>query len=327
MTSDLTTLKLLGLVLPLALIASLSCGKDTSASAEASLTSQARLATPRESRTPATTTSVGFTEAEFTRHVTDLKARITKKLSARGPTGFSIIVQKPFVVIGDEPRDVVQERAEGTVKWAVDRLKQDFFVKDPNDILDIWLFKDAASYEKHTQLFFGESPSTPYGYYSPTHKALIMNIGTGGGTLVHELVHPFMEANFPGCPPWFNEGLGSLYEQCGDVGGHIHGFTNWRLPGLQLAIGEKRVPAFKTLMELDRDGFYSDDRGTNYAQSRYLCHYLQEEGLLITFYQEFLKRQKEDPSGFQSLQKVLGETDMDAFKQKWEKYVLALKRE
>jgi hypothetical protein len=270
---------------------------------------------------------VGFTEAEFTRHVTDLKARITKKLSARGPTGFSIIVQKPFVVIGDEPRDVVQERAEGTVKWAVDRLKQDFFVKDPNDILDIWLFKDAASYEKHTQLFFGESPNTPYGYYSQTHKALIMNIGTGGGTLVHELVHPFMEANFPACPPWFNEGLGSLYEQCGDVGGHIHGFTNWRLPGLQLAIGEKRVPAFKTLMELDRDGFYSADRGTNYAQSRYLCHYLQEEGLLIPFYQEFLKRQKEDPSGFQSLQKVLGETDMDAFKQKWEKYVLALRRE
>ena len=40
-----------------------------------------------------------------------------------------------------------------------------------------------------------------------------MNIATGGGTLVHEIVHPFVEANFPGCPTWFNEGLGSLYEQ------------------------------------------------------------------------------------------------------------------
>ena len=327
MTSDPTTLKVFGLALPLALVASLSCGSWTPTSAEASFISRARLATQGLSRSPAPTASVGFTEAEFTRHVTELKARLTKKLSVRGPTGFSIIVQKPFVVIGDEPYDVVRERAEGTVKWAVDRLKQDFFVKDPNDILDIWLFKDAASYEKHTKLFFGESPGTPYGYYSPTHKALIMNIGTGGGTLVHEIVHPFMEANFPSCPPWFNEGLGSLYEQCGDVGGHIHGFTNWRLPGLQRAIDEQRVPAFKTLMELDRDGFYSEERGTNYAQSRYLCHYLQEEGLLISFYQEFLKRQKEDPSGFQSLQKVLGETDMEAFKHKWEKYVLALKRE
>ena len=76
-------------------------------------------------------------------------------------------------------------------------MKQDFFTKDPNEILDIWLFKDEASYKKHTRLLFGTSPTTPYGYYSPAHKALIMNIATGGGTLVHEIVHPFMEGNFP----------------------------------------------------------------------------------------------------------------------------------
>ena len=106
-------------------------------------------------------------------------------------------MQKPFVVIGDEPQEAVQQRAEGTVKWAVDRLKQDFFPNDPSEILDIWLFKDAASYEKNTRLLFGDQPTTPYGYYSSRHKALIMNISTGGGTLVHEIVHPFMEANFP----------------------------------------------------------------------------------------------------------------------------------
>ena len=31
--------------------------------------------------------------------------------------------------------------------------------------------------------------------------------------LVHEMVHPFMDADFPACPAWFNEGLASLYEQ------------------------------------------------------------------------------------------------------------------
>jgi hypothetical protein len=79
---------------------------------------------------------------------------------------------------------------------------------------------------------FQSKPTTPYGYYSSTHKALVMNISTGGGTLVHEIVHPFIEANFPNCPAWLNEGLGSLYEQCGEVDGHIHGYTNWRLPGI-----------------------------------------------------------------------------------------------
>jgi hypothetical protein len=153
-----------------------------------------------------------------------------------------------------------------------------------------------------------------------------MNIATGGGTLVHEIVHPFMEANFPACPPWLNEGLGSLYEQCGDVDGHIHGFTNWRLPGLQRAIEVKHVPSFKALTEMDARAFYNDDKGTNYAQSRYLCYYLQEKGLLRKFYQEFLARQKEDPSGFKSLQKVLAEPDMDAFKIRWEKYVMGLRQ-
>lgn len=267
--------------------------------------------------------SGGFTEADFDRHVKELRTRIQTKLSSNQ---FSIVIQPPFVVVGDEPEPMVRERANDTVKWAVDRLKQDFFTRDPNDILDIWLFKDDESYRKHTRLMFGDVPSTPYGYYSRTHKALIMNIGTGGGTLVHEIVHPFIESNFPACPSWLNEGLGSLYEQCGEVSGRIHGFTNWRLPGLQRAINEERVPSFQTLMEMDSRTFYNDATGVNYAQSRYLCYYLQEKGLLVKFYKEFAAKQPDDPSGFKTLQKVLGETDMEAFKKRWEKYVLGLRQ-
>ena len=271
-----------------------------------------------------------FTEAEFARHVSQLKGQIKQKLASSDPHApaaeFSIVIQPPFVVIGDEPESAVRQHAEGTVKWAVDRLKQDFFPDDPKEILDVWLFKDAPSYQKHTRLLFGEEPTTPYGYYSSQHKALIMNINTGGGTLVHEIVHPFMEANFPACPPWLNEGLGSLYEQCGDVNGHIHGFTNWRLPGLQQAIKAGNVPSFQTLTAMDTSAFYNEDKGVNYAQARYLCYYLQEKGVLIKFYQEFQAHQKEDPTGFGNLQKVLTETDMGVFKKKWEKYVLALRQ-
>ena len=271
-----------------------------------------------------------FTDADFARHVELLKRETKEKLAGSRPRStaaeFSFVIQRPFVVAGDESRQAVQEHAEATVKWAVDRLKRDFFPSDPKEILDIWLFKDAASYEKHAALLFGDKPTTPYGYYSSTHKALIMNISTGGGTLVHEIVHPFMEANFPACPPWLNEGLGSLYEQCGDVNGHIHGFTNWRLPGLQAAIRSKQVPSFKELTALDSNAFYHEDKGVNYAQARYLCYYLQEQGLLVKFYQEFQARQKEDASGFKTLQHILGEADMDAFKTKWEKYVLGLKQ-
>jgi len=257
---------------------------------------------------------------DLDQHISELK----KKLPSND---FSIVIQPPFVVVGDEPLPIVQQRADDTIKWAVEKLKQDFFTKDPEEILDIWLFKDATSYEKHTRLIFKDEPSTPYGYYSSSHKALIMNIATGGGTLVHEIVHPFIEANFPECPPWLNEGLGSLYEQCGTKGGHIHGFVNWRLPGLQQAIKAGNVPSFKTLMSMDSKAFYNDDRGINYAQSRYLCYYLQERGLLVRFYKQFHAQQKNDPGGYKSLKKVLAEPDMDRFKRKWEKYVMNLTEE
>ena len=264
--------------------------------------------------------TAGFTEADFARHVAQLK----RKLPSRE---FVVVVEPPFVVVGDGGRRAVEEHARGTVKWAVDLLKRDYFTKDPSEILDIWLFKDAASYRANARRLFGDDPSTPYGYYSAAHKALVMNIETGGGTLVHEIVHPFMEANFPGVPAWFNEGMGSLYEQCGESDGHIRGFTNWRLPALQQAIRRGGLTPFKTLLAMDDHTFYNEDKGTNYSQSRYLCYYLQERGLLVKFYREFLANRATDPTGFDTLQKVLAEPDMDAFQKKWQDFVLGLSEE
>jgi hypothetical protein len=260
-----------------------------------------------------------FTDADFATHVEQLK----KKLPS---ADFTVIIQPPFVVIGDESAGEVKEHSERTVKWAVDKLKVEYFSKDPKEILDIWLFKDAASYERNAKLLFGEHPSTPYGFYSITQKALVMNISTGGGTLVHEIVHPFIEANFPNCPPWLNEGLGSLYEQSGEENGRIHGYTNWRLSGLQASIKARAVPSFRKLTGLDVRRFYEDDRGTHYAQSRYLLYYLQQKGLLTKFYRDFYARQKTDPTGYQTLRKTLGNVDMRKFKRQWEKFVLDLEQ-
>lgn len=258
-----------------------------------------------------------LTSSDFERHVTALKRRLP-------PGDFTILVQAPFVVIGDESDAMVRRRASDTVKWAVERLKAAYFSRDPEEVLDIWLFKDEASYNKNAEILFGTRPSTPFGYFSPSHKALVMNIATGGGTLVHEIVHPFIHANFPDCPPWFNEGLGSLYEQCGDKDGRITGFTNWRLAGLQKAIRAGKVPPFADLMAMDHEGFYERDRGTNYGQARYLCYYLQEKGLLTKFYKDFVASQKSDPSGVKTLKKILNTDDLKAFQKTWEAYVLKL---
>jgi len=275
-----------------------------------------RLAAQRIRASVATT---GFTDADYAQHIMQLK----KKL----PEGFHVVLQKPFVVVGDESAAMVRYRAQRTVKWAVDRLKQDYFTKDPEHILTIWLFKDKESYKKHTKEIFNDEPDTPYGYFSHRNRALIMNIATGGGTLVHEIVHPFVASNFPECPSWFNEGLGSLYEQSNERRGHIIGMTNWRLPGLQKAINdeERELPSFKELCGATSNEFYNHDKGANYAQARYLCYYLQERGLLVKYYHQFRRNVKDDPTGYKTLVAILNEDDMEAFQKRWEAYVLRLR--
>ncbi|MBN2296428.1 MAG: C39 family peptidase [Pirellulales bacterium] len=262
--------------------------------------------------------SVGHTDADYAQHIMKLK----KKLPG---DRFTIILQRPFVVIGDESPSMVKRRAEGTVKWAVDLLKKSYFEKDPNEILDIWLFRDKQSYEENAGKIFRCKPHTPYGYFSHTDRALVMNIATGGGTLVHEIVHPFVASNFPECPAWFNEGLGSLYEQSSEKGGKIRGLTNWRLAGLQAAIRAEKVPSFKTLTSTSTHEFYEEDPGTNYAQARYLCYYLQEHDLLEKFYHSFYAKRKTDPTGYETLKEILGRRDMAKFKRDWESYVLELR--
>ncbi len=253
----------------------------------------------------------------FEKHADALRT----KLKGRG---FTVVVEKPFVVIGDDSEAVVKQWAEEVIRGTVARLKQDYFAKDPANILDIWLFKDQASYRTHAKEFFYDEPDTPYGYYSPSKKILVMNIATGGGTLVHEIVHPFIEANFPDCPAWFNEGLGSLYEQSGTVDGRIYGYTNWRLAGLQNGLKRKVVPTFKALTAMSDAEFYKEATGTNYAQARYLMYYLQEKKLLVKYYKEFSANVKTDPTGYKTLQTVLGERDMLAFQRNWEAFVMKL---
>jgi hypothetical protein len=259
-----------------------------------------------------------WTPAELCRHFMTVREKIASK-------AFTTLIEDPFVVIGDEDPATVKRRSKNTVRWAVKHLKKLYFDKNPKSIIDIWLFKNKSSYRKHCKEFFDDTPGTPFGYYSPSQKILVMNISTGGGTLVHEIVHPFIETNFPQCPSWFNEGLASLYEQCGTKEGRINGYTNWRLAGLQRAIKKNSVPSFKTLMSTSTDQFYNEDPGTNYSQARYLCYYLQEKGLLVSFYKNFNKDAKNDSTGLKTLKKILRTKDLISFKKEWETWILKLK--
>ncbi len=257
--------------------------------------------------------------AAYAQHVLALRERLGDDAN-----DFTIVVQPPFVVLGNQSAERVKASAKQIVEWTRTRLRAQYFEKDPERILDVWLLRDAETYRKWAVEVSGDPPDTPYGYYSSAKGALVMNIATGGGTLVHEMVHAFMEANFD-APAWLNEGLGSLYEQSNERDGRIIGLTNWRLAGLQAAVREGSVPTFRALTGTTTQQFYFEDPGTNYAQARYLLYYLQERDLLGDYWAALRKNRKTDPTGYASLQKVLGEKDMAAWQKRWEAWVLTLR--
>jgi len=256
----------------------------------------------------------------------ELAARAAE-LRRHVPRGFHVVIERPFVVIGNQSRAVVERHAHGTIRSAVQRLKKDYFTQDPEEIIDVWLFGDGPSYRRYARELFGHTPDTPYGYYTEVYNALVMNVGTGAGTLIHEIVHPFMRANFEGVPPWFNEGLASLYECSTTRNGSIWGLTNWRLRGLRREIARGGLPSFETLMAKDEDAFYGDTAGDNYAESRYLLQYLQEKGLLKAYYHAFHAASEKDPTGYETLKAILGEKDMAGFQKRWDRWVMGLEFE
>ena len=104
-----------------------------------------------------------------TRPLADYETRAAS-LRKTLPANFAVIVQPPFVVAGDGGAEAVQASATGTVKWAVDKLKKEYYDKDPADILDIYLFKDKPSYDKYTWELFRTIPRLPSATSPPTTK-------------------------------------------------------------------------------------------------------------------------------------------------------------
>jgi hypothetical protein len=262
----------------------------------------------------ATTAAAAPTKEALAAHATSLEQKLDRQ-------GFKVLVEAPFVIVGDESLAKVKSRAS-FVRWVVRLIEQDYFGKQPDKIIEIWLFRNEKTYRAGAKKFFDDEPETPYGYYSPDDAALVMNIGPGAGTLSHELVHPYIEANFPNAPSWFNEGLASLYEQPREREGHMWGTTNWRLPGLTRMIKAKSIPTVKALITTTREGFYEAGYDA-YAYARFLCQYLQDHGKLRDFYKKFVA--DKDTTGQAALEAVLG-MELAAFDPIFQKWALSLKR-
>jgi hypothetical protein len=239
---------------------------------------------------------------------------------------FNAVAEPPFVVAGDASKLRLRRHVDNTILPASRALRTMYFKTEASEPTLILLFEDADTYQRLAKEWFGDQEVPHFGFYRRRENVMLMNISTGGGTLVHEMVHALLAPDFPDCPDWLNEGLASLYEQSsfGPAGDSIRGLANWRLPALQKAIKEKTLRPFTELIADPR--FYADENvGINYAQARYLMMYLQEKGLLKKFYADAREGAKKDPTAQAALTALIAPKTLGAFEAEWRRWVLTLR--
>jgi hypothetical protein len=253
------------------------------------------------------------------RRLDEIKNRLQEEL----PPFFQITSAGPFVVASELPRYVTDMTITYTISWLHGHMMRDFFRKPPPvGSKTIFLFRHQESYDHYMKKWLGRSGDGVYGVMTPNN--IMVNAATGTGSLVHELIHEYLQVDFQEIPFWLEEGLASLYEQSAEVEGRMVGLVNFRLRVLQDALQKGRIWPLDQLIQSDRSGIGSDDLDLFYAQARYFCYYLQELHLLRTFYRTFREDPFMDPNGSQALMKVLGETSIKAIERDWIDYIEGL---
>lgn len=251
------------------------------------------------------------------RHVAALRRRLP------AAPAFTLRVAAPYVVVGDGPPDEVARLAEHVVARAAGEFRARFFARDPGTIVDVYLFKDRDSYYRHTAMLTGSPPESPLGFFSSHANALLMDVNAGEGALMHELVHPFVRSNWPRCPPWINEGLATLFEDCRDRGGRLEGAHNGRFLTLLRALDRGSALPFSSLAALSDAAFYNDPTGLHYAQSRYVFFHLQQRGALDAFCRRYAETSRDDPTGGAALADALKIEGPAEFDRAWRAAMLA----
>lgn len=145
-----------------------------------------------------------------------------------------------------------------------------------------------------------------YFYRDDLSIAGVIPEGPFMGTLLHELFHLLVRDVFGDIPPWLDEGMASLYEQCDVQNNRLVGIKNWRQPILRAAFNNQQRPDLKDLIQMDwitfnrqaidyhsendfmnNSPYEVEKQAVNHAMARYFAFYLQEQNELQCVYNAF----------------------------------------
>lgn len=245
-------------------------------------------------------------------------------LAKRLPRSFHVLSRPPYVLAGDLGDAAIDLHYRETILPTARSLSLMYFDRQPDEPISLLLFSSEQSYREASLQFDNRSAANYHGYYIRTDRRMMINVSTGEGTLSHELTHALAHFDFPQMPEWFDEGLGSLHEECvfSTDGLRLIGQSNWRLNHLLHAMHHRKLGTLEGL--LASRTIRSEQQATDYAQARYFCLYLQDRDLLTHFYRKFRANVENDASGVQTLREIFNVESIDVVDRDFRNWVVDL---
>ncbi len=246
------------------------------------------------------------------------------ELSRRLGPDCTSIVRTPYVLGGDLTEAGLDRCHHEIIIPTQRALSTLFFDHAPDEPVILLLFSGDDSYRRYAELLDGRQQPNYAGYYQRSERRVVLNIGTGDGTLAHELTHALAHFDFPNLPEWFDEGLGALVEQStfSADGLRLVGESNWRLNYLLPAVRSNQLRPLESLVSTRN--VRPDNEAVDYAHARYFCLYLQKRELLCPYYRKFRAHADKDPTGLDSLRTLLGDETLDEVDRDFREWVLTL---
>lgn len=251
----------------------------------------------------------------------DLGAKRALAMQDLGKQATTAVVSDVFLLVFPEGAGaaVAQQRArEGErIVWAFMDGK---FTNKPFRAVAAYLFTSSVAYQGFCKRTTGKACISPFGYYEPDTRRIIMNGAGLYGTFTHEIVHTFVEADFPEAPTWLNEGIASVFEQPYYDASGIHGAKNWRYPRLMSGFqAEPQTLRLRTLLTMSDDTFRGTKEDLHYAFARYVCQWLDVQGKLWPFYHRYRDTFAKDATGVSAFVAITGKEpeELDAPFRAW----------
>lgn len=240
----------------------------------------------------------------------DSTERVRADVSARVTSRFELLISGPWILATDLDSRTARTVLNDVVNTAAVRVREQLFpqVKIQRPVV-IYLLKDTSSYMSWSHRLFQETPPTAMGYYDRRESYILTHADNGFGPMLHEMVHVMAEADYPGIPPWLNEGLGSLFEDYTQQAGSIEGVNNWRLSRFNQEVLQKKPVALSTLFTLNQRTLYAENTLSYYSALRQLMLWLQEQDRVLAYYTALRDSKSADPG--QTLVKVTGKKSLE----------------